>query len=125
MRTTKVKSPDVALTTRRSALCLSLPNQVVTLGLAALMQCAAACGGAAQENAPIFAPICAAREITVLTLIEDHALVDDLAPIKLSNAYIDMLNARALCYAGRTTDAVAAYDEIAGGLGRLHIGRRE
>jgi hypothetical protein len=121
MRTTKVKSPDVALTTRRSALCLSLPNQVVTLGLAALMQCAAACGGAAQENAPIFAPICAAREIAVLTLIEDHAL----APIKLSNAYIDMLNARALCYAGRTADAVAAYDEIAGELGRLHIGRRE
>jgi hypothetical protein len=89
------------------------------------MQCAAAYAGAAQDNEPIFAPICATREITVLTLIEDHALVDDLAPIKLSNAYIDMLNARALCYAGRTTDAVAAYDDIAGALGRLHIGRRE
>jgi hypothetical protein len=89
------------------------------------MQCAAAYGGAAQANDPIFAPVCAAREVTVLTLIEDHALVDDLVPIKLSKAYIDMLNARALCYAGRTTDAVAAYDEIAGQLGRLHIGRRE
>jgi len=109
----------------RSPRCLFAPKRVLMLGLATLMQCAAVYGGAAQNGAPIFAPVCAAREITVLTLIEDHALADDLAPIKLSNAYVDMLNARALCYAGRTADAVAAYDEIAGALGQLHIGRRE
>ena len=125
MRTAKVTSSDTALKTRRLTLLPFLPKRFVTPGLAALMQCAAAYGGAAQDDAPIFAPICAAREIAVLTLIEDHALVDDLAPVKLSNAYVDMLNARALCYAGRTTDAVAAYDKIAGELGRLHIGRRE
>jgi hypothetical protein len=81
--------------------------------------------GAAQEQSPIIPPICATEEAAVITLIDDHGMADDVAPEKLTAAFEAMLDARAACYAGQTERAVAQYDAILNGPGRLHIGRRE
>ena len=79
------------------------------------------CVGA--ENTQTISIVCAQREVAVITLIEDHAEVEDVVDNKLTEAYLAMLRARATCYAGRTDDAIAAYDEILKKLGPLHIGR--
>ncbi len=72
-----------------------------------------------------FAKICLDREVALITLIDDHAMVEDVRPEKLSAAFAGLLDARALCYAGKTDAAVSAYDAILRDLGRLHIGRKE
>jgi hypothetical protein len=77
------------------------------------------------ENQPSFAKVCLDREVALITLIDDHAMVEDVRPEKLSAAFAGLLDARALCYAGKTDDAVGAYDSILRDLGRLHIGRKE
>jgi hypothetical protein len=80
---------------------------------------------AAEESRPILARICADREITVLTLIEDHGDIEDLPAEEISEAFIALLEARAICYAGETTQAVGQYDAISIKLGGLHIDRRQ
>ena len=72
-----------------------------------------------------FAKICLDREVALITLIDDHAMVEDLRPEKLSAAFAGLLDARTLCYAGKTDAAVSAYDAILQDLGHLHIGRKE
>ena len=79
----------------------------------------------ALENQSSFAKVCLDREVALITLIDDHAMVEDVRPEKLSAAFAGLLDARALCYAGKTNDAVSAYDAVSRDLGRLHIGRRE
>lgn len=79
----------------------------------------------ASENQSSFAKICLDREVALITLIDDHAMVEDVGPEKLSAAFAGLLDARALCYAGKTDDAVSAYDAILRDLGHLHIGRKE
>jgi hypothetical protein len=79
----------------------------------------------ALENQSSFAKVCLDREVALITLIDDHAMVEDVRPEKLSAAFAGLLDARALCYAGKTDDAVSAYDAVSRDLGRLHIGRRE
>jgi hypothetical protein len=79
----------------------------------------------ASANQSSFAKICLDREVALITLIDDHAMVEDVRPEKLSAAFAGLLDARALCYAGKTDDAVSAYDAILRDLGRLHIGRKE
>ncbi len=79
----------------------------------------------ALEHQSPFAKICLDREVALITLIDDHAMVEDVRPEKLSAAFAGLLDARALCYAGKTDDGVSAYDAISQNLGRLHIGRRE
>ncbi len=79
----------------------------------------------ASANQSSFAKICLDREVALITLIDDHAMVEDVRPEKLSAAFAGLLDARALCYAGKTDAAVSAYDAILRDLGRLHIGRKE
>jgi hypothetical protein len=79
----------------------------------------------APENQSSFAKVCLDREVALITLIDDHAMVEDVRPEKLSAAFAALLDARALCYAGKTDDAVSAYDAVSRDLGHLHIGRRE
>jgi hypothetical protein len=79
----------------------------------------------ALENQSSFAKVCLDREVELITLIDDHALVEDVRPEKLSAAFAGLLDARALCYSGKTDNAVSAYDAILRDLGRLHIGRKE
>jgi hypothetical protein len=85
----------------------------------------AALSAEASESQSSFAKVCLDREVALITLIDDHAMVEDVRPEKLSAAFSGLLDARALCYAGKTEDAVSAYDTILRDLGRLHIGRRE
>ncbi|HEX3503046.1 MAG TPA: hypothetical protein VHU22_06620 [Xanthobacteraceae bacterium] len=73
----------------------------------------------------LFPRICLDREVTVLTLIDDHAMVEDIASDTLSGAFSDLLDARALCYHGKTADGVSAYETIARRLGPLRIGRKQ
>jgi hypothetical protein len=87
--------------------------------------CISALPADASESQSSFAKICLDREVALITLIDDHAMVEDVRPEKLSAAFAGLLDARALCYAGKTDDAVSAYDAILRDLGRLHIGRRE
>jgi hypothetical protein len=60
-----------------------------------------------------FARECAARDLQVLTLIEDHETTDAVAAERLGNATLSMMEARMLCYEGREVDAIALYDSIA------------
>ncbi|HEY0567671.1 MAG TPA: hypothetical protein VGD13_06000 [Xanthobacteraceae bacterium] len=57
-----------------------------------------------------FAPECAAREIALITMIEDRGQADNIAPEVLSDAALSLLRARAACYAGRVSEALATYD---------------
>jgi hypothetical protein len=80
---------------------------------------------AVEENGVIFARICADRDVALITLIEDHADVEDLPSEQISEANLSLLRARVTCYAGETSQAVAQYDAISAELGRLHIDRRQ
>jgi hypothetical protein len=98
---------------------------VLVITTFALWHFALALNAAAQESGAIIPRICADREITVITLIDDHAEIEDLPADQISNAFLALLHARAACYAGQTSEAVAQYDAILSGLGRLHIGRQQ
>ncbi|HEY4403234.1 MAG TPA: hypothetical protein VGN55_01180 [Xanthobacteraceae bacterium] len=60
-----------------------------------------------------FARECAARDLQILTLIEEGESADVVAAERLSNAMQSMMEARMLCYEGRVADAIALYDSIA------------
>ncbi len=56
---------------------------------------------------------CAARDLQILMLIEDRENSNAVAPEKLSDALLTMMNARMVCYEGHVVDALAIYDNIA------------
>lgn len=80
------------------------------LGLVASL--ALTTGVMAQEQTRQFAKECALKEITVVTLIEDHGVADDLPADRLAAAGLAMLHARSTCYAGRVDEALALYGSI-------------
>jgi hypothetical protein len=59
-----------------------------------------------------FATACALREIPVITAIEDHGAVQDIASDRLAYATFKMMAARRACYDGRVDAALRLYDEI-------------
>lgn len=81
---------------------------IVSLVLASAIMSAAT---AASQTTP-FAPVCAEREVRVITLIEDHGEAQDIAAEKLAVAGQAFLQARTACYEGRVSDALALYDGI-------------
>jgi hypothetical protein len=82
-----------------------------------------ALNAATEESRPIFARICADRDVALLTLIENHA--EDLPAERISEANLALLRARATCHAGETTQAIIQYDAISAELAGLHIDRRQ
>ena len=68
--------------------------------------------GAMAQDQPGFARECAAKEITTITLIEDHGEAAILPPERLLGAAETQLRARSVCYAGRVDEALALYDSI-------------
>jgi hypothetical protein len=68
---------------------------------------------------PATSPLCAARDLEVITLIEEHGRADDMAPERLAKAAMSMMLAREVCDAGRTQEALAVYDSIIGSLGPM------
>ena len=59
-----------------------------------------------------FALACALKEVKVITLIEEHGEARDIPADSLADAGMAMLRARATCYEGRVTEALALYDGI-------------
>ncbi len=66
----------------------------------------------AQGQSRLFHEACALKEVTVITLIDDHGEAGDLPATRVSNAALTMLSARAACYEGRVSEALALYDSI-------------
>jgi hypothetical protein len=99
----------------------------LTAATGALIVFAFSCAlnAATEESRPIFARICADRDVALLTLIENHADVEDLPAERISEANLALLRARATCYAGETTQAIIQYDAISAELAGLHIDRRQ
>jgi hypothetical protein len=56
---------------------------------------------------------CAARDFQLLTMIEQQESAGSVSADKLSEALIEMMNARIVCHHGRVLDALAIYDSIA------------
>ncbi len=63
--------------------------------------------------------LCAARDVEVVILIEDHGDAADIAPERLAKAGLDQMQTRLTCTAGRTEEAVAIYDGIISSLGPM------
>jgi hypothetical protein len=55
---------------------------------------------------------CAARDLQILMLIEDHENTNAVSAERLSDAMLSMLEARMVCYEGRVVDAMALYESI-------------
>ena len=66
----------------------------------------------AQEQAGQFAQECARKEITAITLIEEHAAADDLPADRIGGAGLTLLRARSACYEGGVGEALALYESI-------------
>jgi hypothetical protein len=58
-------------------------------------------------------PLCAARDIKVVTLIEDAGAARTVPDERLTEAFFTLMKARELCGAGRVAEALAVYDSIA------------
>jgi hypothetical protein len=86
----------------------------------------AAMSGAAAGDG-IFARVCSEREVTVITLIEDHGAAAFIEPSvgneTLSRAGLMLMEAREECYRGRVAEAIALYDKIATMLGPVSAQR--
>ena len=63
--------------------------------------------------------LCAARDVEVVILIEDHGAANDVAPERLYKAGLAQMDARAACSKGRVAEGIALYDEIIGSLGPM------
>ena len=55
---------------------------------------------------------CAARDLKLVTLIEDKGEARDVSSEKLADAAFTMLRARQACHDGRVADALAIYDSV-------------
>src|SRR5579864_5157864 len=54
----------------------------------------------------------AARDLQILMLIEERENTNAISAEKLSDALLNMMDARLVCYEGRVVDALAIYDSI-------------
>jgi hypothetical protein len=55
---------------------------------------------------------CAARDLQVLMLIEKHENTNTVSAEGLSDAMLEMMHARMICYEGHVVEALAIYDGI-------------
>ena len=66
---------------------------------------------------------CAARDFQLLTMIEEQESAGLVSADKLSEALIEMMDARIVCHHGRVLDALAIYDTIAESVRPARAGR--
>jgi len=78
--------------------------------LAAL--CLSAVAGAAAASGGAFTRGCAARDMQVLSMIEEREAAKALPEERLSDAMLAMMHARVVCHEGYVVDALAIYDSI-------------
>jgi hypothetical protein len=82
-----------------------------TIALAVAISTVVIAGAPGSDRSPPEAA-CVAYDLHVLTLIEDHGLVEDVAPEVLKNAASRMFEARTACRQGDIERAVQIYDNI-------------
>ena len=66
---------------------------------------------------------CAARDLQLLTVIEEQELAGSMSAEKFSDALLEMRHARIVCHHGRVLDALAIYDAVAEGVRPIRSGR--
>ena len=59
-----------------------------------------------------FAKDCSAKDVPVITLIEDHGEAGDVSADRLASAWLTMLDARTACSEGRVGEALALYQSV-------------
>jgi len=77
----------------------------------------AAVGGLPQDTRVVFSPLCAAKDLSLVTAIEAHGEAQDVASERLVAAAFAMLEARAACRDGRVAEGLAIYEQV--GLGSV------
>ena len=98
--------------TVRTFACARFPERRVLPALALVASLAMTISATAQGQAGQFARECALKEVTVITLIEDHGAAEDLPADRLGAAGLTTLRARSACYQGRVGEALALYESI-------------
>jgi hypothetical protein len=63
--------------------------------------------------------LCAARDVKVVMLIEDHGEANDIAPEQLARAFLTQMDARVACSNGHMEDGIALYNDILRALGPM------
>src|SRR5499426_456221 len=66
---------------------------------------------------------CAARDLQLLTVIEEQELTGSIPAERVSDALIEMMHARIVCYQGQVLDALAIYDAVAESVRPIRSGR--
>ena len=59
-----------------------------------------------------FATVCSAKDVAVITLIEDHGEAGNVSADRLASAWLTMLDARTACSEGRVGEALALYQSV-------------
>jgi hypothetical protein len=80
--------------------------------LATICLCAVINNASADERADRSASVCGHRDLQLVTLMEDHGSANTVAPEKLFEAYLVVMDARIACSAGRHREGIALYDSI-------------
>ena len=68
---------------------------------------------------------CAARDLQLLTVIEEQEKAGSIAAEKISDALLEMMHARIVCHQGQVLDALAIYDAVAESVRPIRSGRAE
>ena len=68
---------------------------------------------------------CAARDLQLLSLIEEQENAASIPAEKISQALLEMMHARIVCHQGRVLDALAIYDAVAESVRPIRSGRAE
>ena len=94
----------------------SIPSRIATalVGYVLVILVAGAWGGTALANAgegseDSFPLACAARDLDLVTLIELRGESEVIAPSRLADAYLTLLQARKLCSDGNVPEALVIY----------------
>ena len=66
---------------------------------------------------------CAARDLQLLTIIEEQELTGSIPAERVSDALIEMMHARIVCHQGRVLDALAIYNAVTESVRPIRAGR--
>ena len=68
---------------------------------------------------------CAARDLQLLTVLEEQENAGSIPADKISEALLEMMHARIVCHQGQVLDALAIYDAVAESVRPIRSGRAE
>jgi hypothetical protein len=96
---------------------LRLSSWMLATAVVGVMTHAAAAGS--------FTRGCAARDLQLLTNIEEQELTGSVPAERINDALLEMMNARIVCHHGRVLDALAIYDAVAESVRPIRTGRAQ